>query len=340
MSDDSGSDQGERRGAGELVPAAPEWDALFVPAEPDPAESPPPPPRASSTPRIWLKAATPLLVVAIYIGIKLFPDPGSSGTWNTWRLPKAPTTLTGVAPVNAERVSVDRATGAFLAELEARAARNEWAAIKQSIADQPDAAVREHPVVVAFAMLGRSRTGERNIGLEAELARAEQSLQGSGARYAGLVDELKLARAEQILSRSGDPEILSLSIDTLYALLGSEATTPRNLDVRLRAARLFEAFGDDIAEKAKGYLQTDVVRLRQARAHYQMALRFLVKSDRWLDLQPVSPRATSPIEGIVEKIRIANRAIHGPSLPFTRYDSTTWTGEKGSPVHDIGAARR
>ena len=139
---------------------------------------------------------------------------------------------------------------------------------------------------------------------------------------------------DQMLSRSGSADLLSRNTDQVLQLLGPDSKTPYDVQVRLNAAGLYEALGDQVAAEGRGIIRTAALKMREARVHYQTGLRFIVSSHAWLQRTPVSPRAAPDVERITQKIRETNSLINGISLPFTDGDSTTWSGKKDTPVHD------
>jgi hypothetical protein len=280
--------------------------------------------------------AFPVVVIILYAFYKLLgaelpsfrtaPEPGG---------PAGPASLTGVAPATEEfrRVARDRELREFVAQLEAIANRQEWRALIQRIERQPDEKIRTHPVVRAMELLARTRTGERSVALEQELATIDDLLRGGGSDHAALQEEIRTARVDQMISRMNSWEILRRNTDLFLRLLGPDAGSPYEVQVRQKVALRYEALGDELAARSRGYVSTDVITLREARAVYQAGLRFLVHQRNWQSLEPISAGTSLEIERLVEKIRKANRTLHGPSIPFTSSDWETWTGRRGDPIH-------
>ncbi|MCC6547856.1 hypothetical protein IT570_11890 [Candidatus Sumerlaeota bacterium] len=311
------------------------WEDVLVRAsrrtdEDSPASSP----RSNDAWR-WVKAALPLAVVLVYVVVKSYGGwTQRSGSWpETVRQAKS---LTGVKPAAGEAPTMDRPTRAFVAEMEKLLNENNLVQVKKQISGA-DNAIKGNPIVQAIYVVARTRQGELNTTVERQLMGLEAQLAVAEGDFPNLLQEVRVARADQILNRSSDGDTLSRNTDTILNLLGPVPKTNYALDVRLRAARRFEQVGDGIVTEGEGVFRTDILKVREARAYYQTGLRFIVADNAWLQLKPITPRASPDVERIVERIRDANRKINGVSLPFTESDSTTWTGKKGDPVHDIPA---
>ena len=320
-----------------MVPAS--WDELLRLAETDPAapatEDLRPERPAVRRFRLWFKAGFPLLVLVLFGGFKAY----ESFNWRAWRsdfpvIADAPESLSGVEPTQPQVKRLDERTRSFIASLETLAGQKRWRDLRNAIDDHPSEKIRDHPVVEGLALIARSRSGERSLALERAMMDLEPLLRSFGNRYSDLLHELQLCRVEQILSRSKSPEILARNTDEIFRLLGKEVKTQRDVKVRVDAARVFEEQGDRLMQAAEGLIKVDTYRLREARVYYQTGLRFVVERGRWLERTPVSPRAQPELERLVEKLRIANRKIHGPGWLAPSRDASTWTGRKGDPVHD------
>jgi hypothetical protein len=337
----SNEDSGNNPPPGEeKLPATtnpPTWEIVLEKAA-DESQNPSVAPTTAATTN-WsrlAKMAFPALVLVIYglyklwgAGLPSFAREGDPGG------PSNPTSLTGVAPATEEfqRVARDKQLREFVAKLEAAASRQEWRTMTTLVSEQTDPKVRDHPVVKALVALARTRSGERSMALEAELIDLDVVLRGAGTQYAVLSEEVRVARIDQAISRNADWDILRRNTDLFLQLLGPAAETPYEVQVRQKLARLYEAVADEIDKNARGIINNDAIALREARSAHQAGLRVLVEARGWASLKPISAGTSPDIERLVEKIRILNRAIHGPSLPFTSGDSSTWTGTKGDPFH-------
>ncbi len=288
---------------------------------------------------IWFKAALPLLVIALYGAFKYFDImserlPPGHGTVTQ----ADPRTLSGIAPAGLTDTRLTREERTFVGQLEALYGQGRWVEVIERIEAHPEAATRGHPVLTALAALSEARLGVRSATLEDRLARIETQLAPSARQYPELLHELRVARAEQIFYRVYELEGLRRHTDLILRLLGSESRTPYDVEVRLQGARLYEQFGDELVEAGGGWLGTwvgtDPLKIRAGRSAYQAALRLLVADAAWYRLEAISPRARTDVERLTEKIRQANRSIHGFSPPLTGSDSNTWDGRRGSPIHD------
>lgn len=311
------------------------WDMVLTRA----AEDVPARPAAEARPFAaspavrWVKLLFPLLVVGLFVSLKVYEYVSERpGSYHRSAPEAAPESLTGVSPEQAESVSMDRKTKEFVAKLEAMQSRDNWAGILGATGAAEAEPFREHPVVQALTYIARTRTGERELALESDLKEME-TLLAQADRYPELLREVRLARVEQILSRATSLEVLSRNTDEIIRLLEGTADYAREADVRIRSARTFEYFGDQLLEQGDGYISNDVLKIREARVYFQTALRLITKPDEWAALGPISPRAKAEIDRLVEKIRQCNRMIHGIPAPFSGNDSSTWSGKKGDPVH-------
>lgn len=313
-----------------LIRAAKDEDGEFATTR---GNQPPPPNRDLWR---WVKAALPLAVVLIYIAVKSFDGWGDrSGAWP--RTVQQPKSLTGVEPTAADAPKIDRATRAFIADLEKLMNEGSLPAVRDKITSA-DNTIKSNPIVQAIYVVVRTQQGEMNASVERQLMVLESQLGAAEGDFPNLLQEVRVARAAQILSRCNDSESLSRNTDTILQLLGPTPKSKYGLDVRVRAAGNFEQVGNRLIEQGKGMIRTDVLKVREARAFYQTGLRFIVADDAWLQLKPVTPRAAPDVERIAERIREANKMINGLSIPFGDSDSTTWTGKKGDPVHDLPAS--
>lgn len=326
----------EESNGGAMVPpdeAGLSWETALVRAESAREERPAANGRRAGRAVVWLKLLFPVIILAGYVGLKAWESlDGPSGGAYFSGLRKEPESLTGVAPDREEKISLSAEEKAFIARLETMVAEKRWKDVASTVASEEGEPFRDNLLVQALAVYARSRSGERNVSLEIEIKNALARLEPMRGRYPEIYHKLELARVDQTLSRSGTPEILSMNTDAIFQWLGKEAKTLHEVDTRINAARTFEGVGDKLAEQAKGYLRDDLLKLREAREYYRTGLRLLVTEKGWKTLEPLSPRTRPDIARIEEKIRAANRKIHGPALPFTENDPETWSGKKGGLV--------
>lgn len=343
MGDESKPDQQKTTEDGALKGpgAPPSWDEILVRAS---AREVNVPARTAASPpgrervAFWLKVLTPLLVVVAFVAVKLWGGGLYSRSAATLPIPTQPTTLSGVKPAQEEPLRLDRAGREYVSQLEAMMGRREFRALIESVRNQADSRIAGHPVVQSLEAIARVRSGQRSLELERGLTSLETTLSPAEGQYPDLLHELRVGRVDLILARATSADVLGHNTDTIMQLLGPASRTAYDVDVRIRGARVFEGFADEEMQKGKGVIQSDLLRVREARVQYQNALRLIVTRERWSSLTPISPRANSEVERIVQKMREANRIINGVSLPFTNNDSTTWTGRKGDRVHDGGGS--
>ncbi len=348
MSEESQPNQEENPGEPtELAPSTPppnNWEDSFELARPSDEHSieifsEEPKSNRAHPAIIWLKAGTPIFILLLFFFLKYQPSGKAIDYWGSLKGRTDPESLSGVEPEIESPERLDKATTDFLAKLEGLRLQNKWSEIIAAIEQQPDEKIKNHPVVQALDAIAKNRQGLRNTQLEIKLRDMESRFAASSNDYPDLLHELRLARVEQILSRSQTPEILFYNLDEIYRLLGPSAETNRDVVIRLRASQVLENQGDNLVAKADGYLKNDTVLLTEARQYYQSALRFLVVKDAWPNLEPLSPQSKTRIERLLEKMRQANRMLHGVALPMSGNDSSTWSGKKGSPVHDDPISR-
>ena len=320
------------------------WDEILVTREDSNLPAPAGPAddageRRRARRAIWFKAALPFLVLALYGGFKYFDVmserlPAGFGTVAQ----REPRSLSGIAPLPFADTRLSRDQRDFVAQLEALYGRGDWAEVIERVDAHPSPETRSHPVVRGLVAVSEARLGVRSVGLEERLGRLEGELEPAARQHPELLHELRVARAEQLLFRASDLNSLQRNTDLILRLLGPESRTPYDVEVRVAGARLYEQFGDALVEEGTGWagglVGTDTLKIRTGRSAYQAALRLVVPPGDWYRLEAISPRARPVVERLVEKIRQANRAIHGPSLPLTGSDSNTWDGRRGSPVHD------
>lgn len=329
---------------GALVPGTPAQPAPVpagesrweIVAEGPPQPIPPPPP--PGTPGRWKPRWVFLLVIiALFAGfwygrMSLAPRAISEV--------EAPRSYTGIKPPEQES-ALSRETRQLVERLEALARENRWGEIRVAT-ETASPALQEHPFVRAFRDVAvvRTRTAADKARLptvERELASLERRLKEDGAQ-AGLLDLLRLARADLILQRSRSEELLTRNTDELRRLVSRQPFTPAVIDLRLRLSQLYEFHGDRAFKEASGIISAEPLRMTAARSYFQMALRWVIAEDQWALLQPISAEARVASDRLLQKIRQANASIHGRALPFTQKDPETWTGKKGDPVHDAPGA--
>ncbi len=325
----------------QLAPAASSevesWEDVLARAERfregTPGEGSYRPPQASRAALI-LKASLPFLVIALYFLFKFGAIPGG-GYRSPGMLPPPPDSLSGLAD---DETAVERLTDrqkSLINRLESMRRANRWPDIISTANSEANKSIASHPVIQALVLIARTKNGERSIELENDMIGTEAELTPSAKEYVDLLFELRLARVRLMLARISSPDLLIHNIETFRQLLGEEPRNTDDLMVRIRLAQRFEDAGDLLMEQGDGYLSDDLVLIRQGRSFYQMGLRWIIRSGRWYQLEPISQAAVPEIERLVQKMRVANREIHGPSLPLTDNDSTTWSGKRGDPVHDL-----
>ncbi|CAN5198048.1 hypothetical protein BH09SUM1_BH09SUM1_07600 [soil metagenome] len=285
------------------------------------------------------KMLFPVLILAFYGIYKLTGADFSHAKGWSEGVPRDRASITGIAPPKAEGLKLSTAAREFVSVLESRAERSEWRQIVDLTDAQSDLAIRDHPVVQALSAIARTRLAERTIDLERKLDDLIKTLQPVESTYPDLLQELRTARVDQLVSRMPSAELLTRNTDLLTQLLGDRAESGYEVQVRQKLARIFESTGDEYVESAKGLVRTDAIALAEGRGYYQRALRWIVEKDEWLALAPITPGAAPDVQRIVEKLRQANRLQHGMSMPFSDSDPFTWSGRKNTPVHDNGTVR-
>lgn len=336
-SPEPGENSLERRG--DTAPAPRDWDDVFARAEDQQEDQPALPPRpANSRTVTLLKVLTPLIVLTAYLVIRYVDSVNPGRLAVPWTLPVAPSSLTDVAePADPPTPGPDARTRSLLARLESLYAANDWQALRGAAAN----ASNRHPLVASFELIARARLGETSLDLERALVANRRRVEALDDPPRALVEELRLCEAEQILARVHEEELLFRNIEKLLDLIGSTSLTPRAVEVRRKFALDFEHAGDALLDRAIGLFSDSPDLLRRAREAYQTGLRVLVTPDGFLTLEEISPRVRPDILRLEDKIRAANRRLHGPVMPFTGRDRNTWTGIEGDPIHDAppGGAR-
>lgn len=284
------------------------------------------------SPAEWLKLVFPLLVLLAYVGAEALR--GSATPARPKPVGEA-RSLTGLSE-NRDPLKLTREGRAFIAELEELASRDDWPAISRRTG-AATAPLRDHVLVRGFALLARSKQGERGGPFEREIAAVSAQIPKTGDT-AALREQLDLAQALSILDRCRSLDLLMANAETLQRLADGTQSRPSVLEVRVRVARTYERFGDERLESSIKVTSNDIPGLREARGLYQSSLRWLVEPSGWHALVPRSDSLKPHIERITGKMQRANKALHPFDLPFTDQDRNTWTGRRGDPIHDAPAA--
>jgi hypothetical protein len=313
----------------------PRADAEVTWASLESSAAPPAPlPDEAPSPAIrWTKALLPVAVLALYGIVKL--TQGFDGFGGRDSLAGAPASLSGVAPER-EEMSLTREQKALLERLEAFAAANRWPEVAAAVEAAPPQD-RQHPLVRALALIARVET---NTGPDPTLANEIEGARvalGTSSRHRELSERLALAEARCLLRLSR--ETFLANEERLNRLVRPLGLRPGVLSVRIDMARRYEALGDKELAAGSSMLSTDEARLRAARGYYQAALRLLVAEDRWLAATPIDAAATPHVQRILGRMAEANKALNGRLNRILGGDPSTWTGEKGDPVHDAPASR-
>lgn len=240
--------------------------------------------------------------------------------------------ITGVAAAETSALNLSRADKAFVAELETNVATGRWDEVRKKIVTGTFEQ-RAHPIIKAVDAIAKVRLGGRGVELEREIMALEAQLRPVESDRPELLAGLRTARAELVLARSQNGDALLANLDLLFALLGRDPTSPRDIDVRIGISRAFFEAGEKLREQGDGYVRDDVAVLQQARYFEQIALKWVTLGSRWPELVEISPKSRVEQLRIIESIKTLNRAINGPSLPFSAADSLTWTGRRGDPIH-------
>lgn len=297
----------------------------------------PPPPAAPSRLAQLAKLAFPLLIVAAYVGYRVYESAQRPAGRDVPGLVAPASALTPAERPRRE-LDLEGATRAFVQRLEELAAQGRWPEVAAAALNAPPESA-PHPVVRAFGAVARVKTGGGGVELERELQSLE-AIVARESRFAALAEQLRVARAQVMVRRLGTgPELLDRNLDTLRQLLSGVPLREETVKLRLDLARVIERVADEQAERARGWLQDDGLLQREARARYQSALRWIVVEDRWHDLVPVSEGARASVERIVGKIRAMNQQVHPWSPPLSGLDRSTWSGKAGEPIHDLPAVR-
>ncbi len=313
------------------------WDAIMERASTESAAlSPPGPRRSALVPpswKPWIRASIPLLIVLAYLGYKIAGGMGNSDD-DAPEVANA-VALSGVRPPS-ENLSLDRRTEEFVARLEALQMAGNWSGVRSEI-QNAEPFLTVHPTVKAFEVVSRVLTGG-HATLD-EIRSLRQTL-SRDRKLRPLVDYLKLAEAELRFRASVSPEMAMRNLDEFRELIGTQENLTRDvLAIHLKLAERFERLADAEAEAA-GTFRTDRSKLSTARNFYQQALKWVTTQDGWQNLTPVSEGKASVLaDRLLLKLRETNGRFHGPAMPFTDRDNSTWTGKKGDPVHDTPGGR-
>jgi hypothetical protein len=311
-----------------------EWEVLLTnPPAPPTAPFPEATPQAPSASWIpWVKALLPFAILLVYLGYK----------WST----SAPSTDAAAFDPRRDLVDAElptpstpslnreerRALEKLINELNFAFQSRDWATLRAKSTAAPLRVQADH-VVHAINLLADVAQGIRRGSMVRDIAQLRPYLVERGESR--LVSALDIAEARLIVHYSRRAEDLMRQLPRLRVLLGDQpAVNQESLLLRVELARRFEAFADEEADAA-GLLTADQVHLSNARTYYQQALRWLTTREGWLALQPIDSGVAAQLSQQVQvKLRRANQRFHGPSIPFTGYDSSTWSGINGEPLHD------
>ncbi len=284
--------------------------------------------------RPWIRAAVPLLIVLVYVGFKIVGGDRERGD-NTPEVAES-VALSGVKPPS-EDLSLDRRTEEFVSKLEALQMSGNWDRVQRETRNA-DEFLKVHPTVKAFDVVSRVLTGG-HATLD-EIRALRQTLSRDRKQRA-LVDYLKLAEAELRFRASVSTDMALRNLDEFRELIGTQETMTRDvLAFRVKLAERFERLADNEAEGAGATFRTDRARLSTARNLYQQALKWVTTPEGWQRVIPVSEGKASVLtDRLVLKLHETNERFHGPVMPFTDRDNSTWTGQKNDPVHDTPGGR-
>ncbi|MGF1572529.1 MAG: hypothetical protein ACFCU1_05600 [Sumerlaeia bacterium] len=314
-----------------------EWELLLT----DPPAAPPqelPPAELPIPPRdkmiSWLKALIPLLVIVAYFMYKAITggtDARPSADFDERR------DLVNVKLPDSKEPDLQRqekkALEELIRELNFAYQARDWKSVQSRIANASERLQKEE-IIRAFELLTRIQLGERSGKMNQEIAILRPYIARSSEKR--LVAALDVAEAKIILHYTRNPDDFLRHSPRLRLLIGNQPTmTQEVLQLRIQLAQVFEGFGDLEADKA-GIITQDQVRLSSARKFYQHALRWVTSNKDWLALAPIDDGLAAQISSRVQvKLRRSNERFHGPSLPFTGKDSSTWSGKKADPLHDL-----
>lgn len=319
----------------ERIEEAPTWEVVLARAEREAAPSADAPATASGARAarpwaLWLRAAVPLLILLVYAGYKIGQRP-----------PRDPrpmqveqiASITGVAPGIA-RVRLSREAESLAADLEYLRQSGDWGGIRRRV-EAADETLRQNEVIEAFHLIALAKTGAARPAMRTRLRALQPIFQDDRARR-GLYEHLLLAEAEVLLRFTNDPADCLRHADFFRtALQRQTAVTQEVIDFRIRLAERYLAAGDTMMEEA-GRFRVDRSKLSDARALYQNAMRWVTRPDGWRTAEPIATgRARAARDRVTLKLSEANRRFHGPVMPLTGRDNTTWSGNAGDPVHDL-----
>lgn len=309
------------------------WELVLERAAPGDAASPAAAPARAAHPWfLWAKALTPLVVVSFYILYKLLSGDGTpaAGARAPERAPEV-RSLSGVKGA-APELAMDRPLRDFVARLESLAQADRWESVRSEIEKAPESH-RAHTVVRALGAVARVRTGEKSAELERTVIELQAPL-STDDDFDALREQLMIAQARLITERCTTPELLLMNAETLHRLLDRLPPRPTTVDARLRVSQRFEQFGTARMKEASAVMSRNEAGMREARAFYQTALRWLVARDGWATLQPFAESFRPHIERNLGHLRSANAALNPPDLFSAERDRNTWTGKRGDPIHD------
>ncbi len=340
MSEKNPADQEEKFPSGDLIArqsSEADWNSQFKRAGTElilserQGES-----RASSGSIRWIRAALPLAGVVLYLIViyVIIPNQGSTPSFTSF--PESPQSLSGASIERDPIEELNEEALLLVRELDQLFRQRRFREILTEIASIEEEQVASHPIIQTIGLLAENRLGGGDYTLERELLKLEERLQAERKKYPELFHELQLAKAELILNRSQSPELLARQTDTIFRLLDYEIKDQRDIEVRLKAAHTYENAARFLFEQATGItgLRIDMIKMKEARIFYQSALRLIVKEGDWKRATPISEGARDDVSRLIGHIEICNRKIHGPALPFSGKDSSTWSGDKGTAIHD------
>ena len=280
--------------------------------------------------RSIMRYAIPAILLLVYLGYRFSQRAPSSGS-SPGLSPAA--SLTGVERARPDKLRLNAEAEEKVARLEALLGQGDWKGVQALVKGLPQE-MKAHPIFHAFEAIARIESGESGI----DLLRTVEKLEGtfySDAKRKPLLDYLRMMRAELILQTCAAPESLLARTDMLRELvLSQSALTPRALRLRVKIAERYEALGRELADST-GRVFKDKITLINARSLFQQGLRMVVAPEGWLQAQPIHPGASATaVQRLLLQIREVNRQINGVSAPWSQTDRSTWTGQKGDPIHD------
>lgn len=313
-----------------------EWEVLLA----DPPVQPPleiPPPQALIPPsdsiKSWVKIIFPIAVILVYLIYKMVS--GGSDRESSVEFDERRDLVDVKLPPSSEeelKRQERKALEDLVSQLNFAFQARDYSAVQEKISAAPER-LQKTEIVRTFGLLSRVQAGAREPSMNKEIAELRPYL--TKEKDKRLLAALDLAEAKIILHHSS-PEYILRHTPRLRALIGNAPTLTQDvLQIRIQLALKFEEIADKEADEA-GFISQDQVRLANARTYYQQALRWVTTKEGWLKLTPLDDGLSGQISNRIQvKLRRANERFHGPSLPFTNRDRTTWSGLSGEPLHDI-----